>query len=115
MNYPETYGPDEAYGRWKESRNTDGQWEAFKAGWDFREKEITHLKNELTHRNERLMEFTGFAVELNKIKRMGDVLAHEIMYKDHPSVLDAWWKARGGHDGCTVCNAVPDLGEPKAG
>jgi hypothetical protein len=34
----------------------------------------------------------------------GDLLAHQLLHRDHPLLLDRWWELRGGHDRCTVCN-----------
>ena len=34
----------------------------------------------------------------------GDALAHELEYQRSAPFLDAWWRARGGHDKCTVCH-----------
>lgn len=33
----------------------------------------------------------------------GDRLAHELMHREHPTILDTWWKVRG-HDNCSVCS-----------
>jgi hypothetical protein len=38
-----------------------------------------------------------------ELAALGDRLAHELLYSEHPALLDAWWTARGGHDKCTVC------------
>jgi hypothetical protein len=36
----------------------------------------------------------------------GDVIAHQLMYRDHGEILERWWQARGGHASCTVCNPL---------
>lgn len=33
----------------------------------------------------------------------GDVIAHQLLYRDHGEILERWWKARGGHSQCSVC------------
>jgi hypothetical protein len=42
-------------------------------------------------------------IEIERLKKFGDRLAHELMYKEHFHVLDAWWKSRGGHEECSAC------------
>lgn len=41
-----------------------------------------------------------------KVLVAGDNLAHQLSYPQAPNLLEAWWQIRGGHDKCTVCNAV---------
>lgn len=59
------------------------------------------------------MELPEYLVVLNKLGELatlGDRLAHELMHRDHPELLEKWWKARNGK--CTVCHdpehVVPD-------
>jgi hypothetical protein len=47
----------------------------------------------------------------------GDKLAHELRLCEHPTLVGGWWKARGGHDKCTVCsprNETSELADLKA-
>jgi hypothetical protein len=37
---------------------------------------------------------------LNAALKVADQIAHQLMYRDHPELLGAYWKARGD---CTVC------------
>lgn len=39
------------------------------------------------------------------LAKAGDALAHCGMRKEYPDIWDAWWRARGGHERCTACNA----------
>lgn len=75
----------------------------------FRQGEPRHELEELVTAEE----VTRYVAMIEKLNRLGDTLAHELAHDDNPSLLDAWWKARGGHDACSVCN--PELGEPTAG
>lgn len=34
---------------------------------------------------------------------VGDCLAHQLSFNDHPELLSRWWELRGGHEKCTVC------------
>ena len=35
--------------------------------------------------------------------RAGDALCHRLLYSEHAAGMDAWWRARGGHEACTAC------------
>lgn len=37
------------------------------------------------------------------VMQAGDALAHQLSFDRHGPELTRWWKARGGHDRCTVC------------
>jgi hypothetical protein len=41
----------------------------------------------------------------DELLRAGDALAHQLMHREHPELLDRWWALRGGHDRCTVCSS----------
>jgi hypothetical protein len=41
--------------------------------------------------------------EMVKAIESADAMAHQLLHLEHPSLLDAYWLARGGHDKCTVC------------
>lgn len=43
------------------------------------------------------------AIDYYALAKAGDVLAHQLMHRDHPELLDRWWNMRGGHSSCTVC------------
>jgi hypothetical protein len=49
------------------------------------------------------------AAEIERLRaalKVGDAVAHQLLYRDHGALLDAWWQARGGHELCTVCTAT---------
>lgn len=43
-------------------------------------------------------------LRLRAALKVGDAVAHQLLYRDHGGLLDAWWAARGGHEACTVCH-----------
>jgi hypothetical protein len=45
--------------------------------------------------------------ELSNALAAGDVIAHQLLFRDHGEILERWWKSRGGHGACTVCNVTP--------
>jgi hypothetical protein len=40
--------------------------------------------------------------KIEALERAGDVLAHQLMYRDHKPELSTWWALRAG--ACTYCN-----------
>lgn len=45
--------------------------------------------------------------EIEALRRAGDVLAHQLMFKEHAAELGAWWRLRKG--GCSYCD-TPEEG-----
>ena len=43
--------------------------------------------------------------KIEKLQKIGDALAHQLLYKDHAQLLDSWWNERGND--CTVCKVSP--------
>lgn len=46
----------------------------------------------------------SYIVATQEVLAAGDRLAHELAFREHSQILSTWWRLRGGHELCTVCN-----------